>query len=72
MNLEEGKAVMSHIACPTLLFWGRQSFALDPETDPQGMAIKNRQIVKVDNAGHWLHHDQLEIFLRETKRFLLE
>jgi hypothetical protein len=29
-------------------------------------------VVKVDRAGHWLHHDQLEIFLRETKKFLAE
>jgi hypothetical protein len=28
--------------------------------------------VKVDQAGHWLHHDQLDIFLRETKKFLAE
>jgi hypothetical protein len=26
--------------------------------------------VKVDHAGHWLHHDQLALFLRETKTFL--
>ena len=31
---------------------------------------KKTVIVKVDQAGHWLHHDQLELFLRETKSFL--
>jgi pimeloyl-ACP methyl ester carboxylesterase len=34
--------------------------------------VVNRRIVKVDQAGHWLHHDQLDIFLRETKKFLAE
>ena len=34
--------------------------------------LVNRTIVKVDQAGHWLHHDQLEIFLRETRKFLAE
>jgi pimeloyl-ACP methyl ester carboxylesterase len=29
-------------------------------------------VVKVDQAGHWLHHDQLDLFLRETKTFLAE
>jgi pimeloyl-ACP methyl ester carboxylesterase len=55
-----------------LLFWGRQSFAKDPETDPLAQEVANRRIVKVDQAGHWLHHDQLEIFLRETKKFLAD
>jgi len=27
-------------------------------------------LINVPNAGHWLHHDQLELFLRETKEFL--
>jgi pimeloyl-ACP methyl ester carboxylesterase len=52
------------------LFWGRQSFALDPDLAPEATAIADRTIVKVDQAGHWLHHDQLKTFLSETKKFL--
>ena len=70
LDLAGAREILSQIACPTLLFWGRQSFARDPETDPQAEAIPGRRIVKVDQAGHWLHHDQLELFLRETKGFL--
>ena len=29
-------------------------------------------MVRVANAGHWVHHDQLDIFLREATAFLLE
>jgi pimeloyl-ACP methyl ester carboxylesterase len=64
------RGFLGGIACPALLFWGRQSFARDPETDALAQCIPNRKIVKVDRAGHWLHHDQLEIFLRETREFL--
>jgi pimeloyl-ACP methyl ester carboxylesterase len=71
-NLEEAAEVLRRIACPTLLFWGRQSFAKDPETDPLAREIADRRVVKVDQAGHWLHHDQLAIFLRETQQFLAE
>jgi pimeloyl-ACP methyl ester carboxylesterase len=71
-NLDEAAEVLRQIACPTLLFWGRESFAKDPEHDPLAAEIANRRVVKVDRAGHWLHHDQLEIFLRETKKFLAE
>jgi pimeloyl-ACP methyl ester carboxylesterase len=63
---------MSRITCPALLFWGRQSWAPDPEEGGQADIIKDHRVVKVDDAGHWVHHDQLEIFLRETKKFLAE
>src|SRR5262249_43048366 len=67
---ENLSAFLSAIECPTLLFWGRQSFARDPEFDPQAQAIRDQRIVKLDHAGHWLHHDQLELFLAETRAFL--
>ncbi len=70
VGLPEAREILAQITCPTLLFWGRQSFARDPEVDPQAEAISNKKIVKVDQAGHWLHHDQLELFLRETREFL--
>jgi len=70
LGLEEAVQILGQITCPALLFWGRQSFARDPDGDPQAAAIRNKTIVKVDQAGHWLHHDQLELFLRETKLFL--
>jgi pimeloyl-ACP methyl ester carboxylesterase len=70
LDLHEAVQLLERIACPTLLFWGRQSFARDPEADPQAGAIRDKRIVKVDQGGHWLHHDQLALFLRETKHFL--
>ena len=72
MNLDDATEVLRKIECPTLLFWGRESFARDPDLDERTSVIRNRQVVRVDHAGHWLHHDQLEIFLRETKKFLAE
>jgi pimeloyl-ACP methyl ester carboxylesterase len=71
-NLQEAAEILRQISCPVLLFWGRQSFAKDPDTDPLAQEIGKRRVVKVDQAGHWLHHDQLQIFLRETKKFLAE
>lgn len=72
LDLQGACEVLGQIACPTLLFWGRQSFARDPDEDPQAAAIPDKKIVKVDHAGHWLHHDQLDLFLRETKAFLAD
>jgi pimeloyl-ACP methyl ester carboxylesterase len=62
--------IFSQIACPAMLFWGTESFAPVPEYDPRYLAIPNCRLVTVGNAGHWLHHDQLELFLRETSAFL--
>ena len=63
---------MGQIACPVLLFWGMESWAPDPESDGRAQVIKNHRLIKVPNAGHWVHHDQLEVFLAETMKFLLE
>ena len=66
------REILGQITCPVLLFWGMESWALAPEQDGRSDAIKNRRVVKVPNAGHWLHHDQLGIFLAETTKFLKE
>ncbi len=58
------------ISSPALLFWGLESLAPFPEADPRLKAIRNCRVVKVPDSGHWVHHDQLELFLRETTAFL--
>jgi len=54
------------------LFWGQESWAPDPEADGRISGIKDYRLVKVPGAGHWVHHDRLELFLSEATRFLLE
>jgi pimeloyl-ACP methyl ester carboxylesterase len=69
-RIEETVEVFGKITCPVLLFWGLQSFFPVPESDPRRKAIRDARIVRVPDAGHWLHHDQLDIFLREATAFL--
>jgi pimeloyl-ACP methyl ester carboxylesterase len=64
--------LLERIECPVLLFRGMESWATDPEKDGRAKALKNYRLINVPNAGHWLHHDQLELFLRETKEFLAD
>lgn len=71
-NRDDLAEILGQITCPTLLFWGRESFLSNPEDDGIAQAIKDYRLVAVERAGHWLHHDQLGIFLDETKRFLGE
>src|SRR5581483_4773518 len=62
-GIEDQRAIYSEITCPVLLVWGRESWMPDPDTEDRAAAIRNRQVLKVDGAGHWVHHDQLELFL---------
>jgi pimeloyl-ACP methyl ester carboxylesterase len=69
-NLQDAAELYGQITSPTLLFWGLESFAPLPKDDPRVNAIRNCRLVKVPKAGHWVHHDQLDLFLRETRAFL--
>ncbi len=71
-GLDEQRAIYAEITCPVLLVWGRESWLPDPDTDERAFVIPNRRVLKVAEAGHWVHHDRLDLFLEESKRFLLE
>ena len=70
-QLDELREIVGKITCPILLFRGMESWAADPEADGRAKAIKNYRLVNVPGAGHWVHHDRLDIFLEETTKFLL-
>ncbi|HLJ90138.1 MAG TPA: alpha/beta hydrolase [Candidatus Angelobacter sp.] len=69
-RIDDAAEVYGQITCPTLLFWGLESFAPVPDTDPRVLAMKNCRLIRVPKAGHWVHHDQLDLFLEETTSFL--
>lgn len=71
-NAEEARALWRNITCPTLLVRGMESWAGDPEQDGRASEFPNAQVLNVADAGHWVHHDQLEIFLDRVGRFLEE
>jgi pimeloyl-ACP methyl ester carboxylesterase len=69
-RIEDCVELYSQITCPALFFWGLESFFPVPVKDPRRTAIRNARLIEVPNAGHWVHHDQLDVFLRETTAFL--
>jgi pimeloyl-ACP methyl ester carboxylesterase len=71
-HIEDAVELFSQITCPVLFFWGLESFLPLPEEDPRYQAIAKRRLIKVPGAGHWVHHDQLDLFLRETTAFLAD
>ena len=69
-SIADATDIYGRISAPTVLFWGLESFAPPPENDSRFKAIRNGRLIPVANAGHWVHHDQLDVFLKETMIFL--
>jgi pimeloyl-ACP methyl ester carboxylesterase len=67
---EEMKSVWEAIAAPTLLLYGANSWASNPETDGRLEFFRTASVIEFENAGHWLHHDQFERFIATLKGFL--
>lgn len=63
-------ALWSRITCPTLLMWGDESFLPDPEAAGLLAHFKSAELQKIAGAGHWLHHDRLDLVLASLRRFL--
>lgn len=60
----------SRIACPALLVWGKESWASNPEEDGRVKFFQHAKVAAVEQAGHWVHHDQPEQFMALLTEFL--
>lgn len=58
------------ISCPTLLLYGKDSWASNPQDDGRLEYFKDPTLKVYDNAGHWPHHDQFSMFLADVKTFI--
>lgn len=67
---EEVEALRQEITCPVLLVRGTESWASDPATDGRAEDFRDATVVNVSGAGHWVHHDQTEVFLDAVRKFL--
>jgi len=70
MTREEIASLWSRITCPTLLVWGKESWATDPLADGRAGYFQDARVVGFDRAGHWVHHDRLDALLPELRNFL--
>ncbi|GAB7552263.1 alpha/beta hydrolase [Novosphingobium resinovorum] len=58
------------ITCPTLMLWGKDSFAASPAGDGRMEFFPSARLIEYENAGHWLHHDQFDRFMGDVQAFL--
>jgi pimeloyl-ACP methyl ester carboxylesterase len=70
MAVAEIEELWRRITCPTLLVYGRESRVSNPLIDGRDRHFRQGRVVVVDDAGHWVHHDQLDGFLNLVKGFL--
>jgi pimeloyl-ACP methyl ester carboxylesterase len=72
LGIEEQQHIWSCITAPALLFRGTESWASDPVVDGRIKRFRNARLVNVEGAGHWVHHDRLDVFLEHVEAFLAE
>jgi pimeloyl-ACP methyl ester carboxylesterase len=68
----EAEEFWEAITCPVLLVSGAESWSGDPAGDGRAAHFRDVRTVRIDDAGHWVHHDQLDAFLTHLRSFLAE
>ena len=66
----DNAAIWPQIACPTLLFYGAESWTGNPVTDGRVAHFRDPRAEVFEGAGHWLHHDQFDRFITALHAFL--
>lgn len=72
MSPDQNADLWRRITCPTMLVYGEDSWASDPVKDGRSKHFNTAEIVRVPEASHWVHHDQLDIFMAHVHRFLAD
>lgn len=69
-DVEGVQRLWSRVECPVLLVRGTESWARNPVEDGRAAHIRDYTYVEVEKAGHWVHHDQFDVFMGHLRRFL--
>ncbi len=72
ITFEDIKTVWEQIDCPTLLINGKQGFGHRTGQSGTLEHFRTARVVDIDNAGHWVHHDQFDEFMEHLTAFLSE
>ncbi|MCR9215122.1 MAG: alpha/beta hydrolase [Proteobacteria bacterium] len=70
ISQEETQKLWSAISCPTFLCYGKDSWASNPAEDGRLEYFNTATLKVYENAGHWLHHDQFDEFVKDLREFL--
>jgi pimeloyl-ACP methyl ester carboxylesterase len=70
MSGDEIASLWGRIKCPTLLVYGKESWARNPAEDGRLELFANARVLGVEGAGHWVHHDRVALFIDAVRDFL--
>jgi len=70
LTVEDLIALRQRIACPTLLLRAGDSIAPDPAVNGILGNFKHAEQKVISGAGHWVHHDKLDVVVAELRAFL--
>jgi len=70
MSGKDSQQLWAKISCPVLLMRGEDSWASNPLEDGRAQCFQQAKVVNFADAGHWLHHDQFDLFMEEVMGFL--
>jgi pimeloyl-ACP methyl ester carboxylesterase len=68
--VEETTALWQAIDCPTLLVNAKEGYPHRTGQEGTLEHFRQGQLIDVESAGHWVHHDQLDEVVLATKKFL--
>ena len=63
-------AVWEKIECPILLVNGKQGYDNRTGQSDTLKYFHNAELIDIENAGHWVHHDQFDQFMGLIAPFL--
>ncbi|HEX5587742.1 MAG TPA: alpha/beta hydrolase [Acidimicrobiia bacterium] len=67
----ENRQVWGNIECPVLLVYGAESWQQGHiEQDDYAASFADARVEVVEHAGHWVQHDQLDVFVGMVEAFL--
>ena len=72
MNKADINQLWQQITCPTLLLNAKQGFEHRTGQDDSMQFFHHGRLKELDNAGHWLHHDQFDEYIEIVTAFLKE
>ena len=72
MNRDDSHELWKRIDKPVLLLSGTGSWFNEAQEDDPLAFFQQARHVQMEGAGHWLHHDRLDEFLKVTREFLAE
>ncbi len=70
LSQAELEQLWARITCPTLLVYGRESWASNPQEDGRIKHFTTARVAAFEGAGHWVHHDKTAEFLAAVRDFL--